>query len=95
MSKKKDIIAFVHAKGVSERVRNKNIRLLGDRPLFCHAIKNASESSLVTKVVIDSDSDEILSIGKQQGAIPLKRPAELANNKTTGDDLMYWQVSNC
>lgn len=88
------IIAFVHAKGTSARVPSKNMRVLGDKPLFCHAIENAKASKLVDVVVIDSDSDEILDIGKAYGAIPLKRPDELANNMATGDDLAYWQASN-
>lgn len=90
----KTIIAFVHAKGTSTRVPSKNLRMLGDRPLFCHAVGNAIKSKFVTSVVIDSDSDEILSLGEKFGAIPLKRPAELATNLTTGDDLAYWQASN-
>lgn len=88
-----DVIAFVHAKGTSERIPAKNMRVLGDKPLFCHAIMNALNSNLVTKVVIDSESDEILAIGAQYGAVPLKRPAELATNLATGDDLAYWQAS--
>lgn len=88
------IIAFVHAKGKSERVANKNLRILGDKPLFCHAIRHAKLSSYINTVIIDSDSDEILRIGSQYGAIPLKRPKKLATNETTGDDLAYWQASN-
>ena len=88
-----EVIAIVHAKGTSERVPAKNMRVLGDKPLFCQAIMNALNSQLVTKVVIDSESDEILAIGEKYGALPLKRPAELATNMTTGDDLAYWQAS--
>ena len=91
---KKDIVAFVHAKGSSTRVPSKNMKILGDKPLFCHAIRNAKNSELVSKVVIDSDNDEILRIGEEYGAIPLKRQAELATNMATGDDLAYWQASN-
>lgn len=90
----KEIVAFVHAKGSSTRVPSKNLRILGDKPLFCHAITNALNAKLVTKVVIDSDNDEILEKGAKFGAIPLKRPAELATNLATGDDLAYWQASN-
>ena len=90
----KEIIAFVHAKGSSTRVPSKNMKILGDKPLFCHAILNAKNSEHVSKVVIDSDNDEILRIGEEYGAIPLKRPAKLATNMATGDDLAYWQASN-
>ncbi len=88
------IVAFVHAKGTSTRVPSKNLRLLGDKPLFCHAITNALNSNLVDFVVIDSDSDEILRIGQEYGALPLKRPQALATNLATGDDLAFWQSSN-
>jgi len=88
------VVAFVHAKGCSDRVPSKNLRTLGDRPLFCHAIGNALAAELVDHVVIDSDSDEILDLGKHYGAEPLKRPAELATNATSGDDLAFWQASS-
>lgn len=88
------IVSFVHAKGNSERVKNKNLQMLGNVPLFVHAILSARNSEKVNIVVIDSDSDEILDIGVSYGAVALKRGKELATNKTTGDDLMYWQASN-
>lgn len=88
------VVAFVHAKGHSDRVPSKNLQILGDRPLFCHAIANALACSIIDSVVIDSDSDEILWLGQRHGAIPLRRPGELATNTATGDDLAYWQASN-
>lgn len=88
------VVAFVHAKGTSERVPNKNLRWLGDRPLFCHAIAKALAAERVDRVVIDSDSEEILRVGEEHGAEPLKRPANLATNKTSGDELAYWQAAN-
>lgn len=90
----KRVVAFVHAKGSSDRVPGKNIRRLGDRPLFCHAIAIARAARWVDEVVIDSDSDAILAIGAEHGARPLQRPARLATNLATGDDLAYWQASN-
>ena len=87
-------IAFVHAKGSSTRVASKNKRVLGDKPLFCHAICIARAANLVDAVIIDSDDDDILSIGQKYGALPLKRPRDLATNMATGDDLAYWQATN-
>ncbi len=88
------VVAFVHAKGTSTRVPGKNLRMLGDRPLFCHAIAIARAARRVDEVVVDSDSDEILTVGALHGARPLRRPAELASNAATGDDLAYWQARN-
>ena len=88
------VVAFVHAKGTSERLPGKNLRVLGDRPLICHAIANSLAAKTVDVVVIDSDSDEILCVGEKAGAVPLKRSAELATNKTSGDDLAGCQADN-
>ncbi len=87
-----DTAAVVHAKGTSNRVPGKNLRLLGDRPLFCWAIDNALASRAVDVVYIDSESETILRIGADRGAQPLRRPAALADNNTTGDDLAIWQA---
>lgn len=87
------VVAFVHAKGSSTRVPGKNLRVLGDRPLFCHAIAIARGARHVDQVVIDSDCDAILAIGAEHGARALKRPAHLATNLATGDDLACWQAS--
>lgn len=88
------IVAFVHARLGSERLPNKNLRILGDKPLLCHAIINALKSKKVQKVVIDSESDKILQIGMEYGAVPLKRSSELATNQATGDDLAFWQANS-
>lgn len=88
------MIAFIHAKGNSTRVPNKNLRLLGDQPLFTYAIQSAKQSKYISEVIIDSDHDGILDIGKSLGATPLKRPSHLASNLATGDDLAHWQASN-
>ncbi len=89
-----EVIAFVHAKGTSERVPNKNVQPLGDKPLFCHAVDNACRARFVDQVVIDSDDRTILETGERHGAVPLERPEHLATNRSTGDDLAYWQASN-
>lgn len=66
------VVAFVHAKGSSERVPGKNLAILGDRPLFTHAIAVARAAAAVDEVVIDSDSEAILSLGAAHGATPLR-----------------------
>ena len=89
-----DVVAFVHAKGKSERLPGKNLADLGGIPLVAHAVKAAMNAERVGRVVIDSDSDEILEVGKAYGAEPLKRPEGMATNSTSGDDLAYWQARN-
>ena len=82
-------VAFIYAKGTSTRLPGKNMKILGNKLLFCHAIDIGLKAKLVDEVVIDSDSDDILEIGEKWGAIPCKRPSKYATNETNVDDLFY------
>ncbi|RMB04781.1 N-acylneuraminate cytidylyltransferase [Eilatimonas milleporae] len=86
-------VAFVHAKGTSDRVPGKNMRRLNGKPLIHHALTNALAANKVDHVIIDSDSPDILDYGAALGAVPVKRPATLATNAATGDDLAAYQAS--
>ena len=90
--KNDSVVAFIHAKGHSKRVKNKNIKKLKNKPLIYYAIKKALKCKLIDKVIIDSDNDKILKIGKSFGATPIKRPRNLANNKVGGDELALYQM---
>ena len=78
------ITAFVAAKGHSSRVPRKNMRDFGGSPLFHQILQTLFGAELVSRVVLDSDSDEILDSARQ--AFPeielIRRPAELC-----GDDV--------
>lgn len=87
------IIAVIHAKGTSERLPGKALLNLGGKPLIAWAIIAAKQANLVSEVIIDSDDDTILSTGEKYGGTRLKRHRKLATNKTTGNDLAWWQAS--
>ncbi len=53
------VVAIVPMRHDSERVRGKNYRPLGGRPLFHHIIETLLASPAVAKVVIDTDSDVV------------------------------------
>lgn len=59
MEKQFKVHALVPMKGHSERVPNKNLRLLGGKPLYHHIIQSLLGSPFVTGVTIDTDSEII------------------------------------
>ena len=77
-----DIVAIIHAKGESDRVFRKNLKRLGGVPLVVHAILNAQDSK-ATKVVVDSDDEEILNIGLTLKTDIIKRPKLLFGKSIT------------
>lgn len=87
------VVAVVHAKGESNRLPNKNLKLLGGVPLIAHAIMKAQDS-IADAVYVDSEDRDILTVGMSLGTKVLERPPYLANNRATGDDLAYWQAQN-
>lgn len=74
-------ICTICVRGGSKGVKNKNIRLLEDKPLIAHTIAQAKESKCFEGVVVSSDSDEILKIASEWGADHvIKRPKDLASD---------------
>lgn len=64
---KKKLIGLIPARSGSLRVRNKNKLALSNHPMIAYSIKSAYQSELFSKVVIASDDEEILEIGKYYG----------------------------
>lgn len=79
-----EILGLIAARAGSERVKNKNIRLLNNKPLIAYTIECALKSKLLTKVIVSTDSLEIAKIAKEYGAeVPFMRPLNLSTSNST------------
>ena len=56
MKKKFDIVCFIPARSGSTRIKNKNIRLINDRPLIYWSVAVALKSKKFSKIIFSSDS---------------------------------------
>lgn len=83
------ILAVIPARGNSQGIPNKNIRLLNGKPMICYAINNALNSRYITDIIVTSDSPEIEVISKQMGVNFKKRKDSLCDEKTTLDAVVY------
>jgi len=78
-----NILAVIPARGGSKGVPGKNKKLLNGKPLIQYSIDAALESNYITEVVVTTDDEEIISIGKSLGAnVPFVRPKYLAEDAT-------------
>lgn len=78
------ILSVILARGGSKGIPKKNLSLLGGKPLILHMLEKTLEVSKLydMKVVLSSDSDEIINISKEAGAwVPFKRPKYLAEDQ--------------
>lgn len=74
-------IVTICARGGSQGVPGKNIRLLGGKPLIVHTIEQALACGGIDGVYVSTDSEDIAAIARSAGAIvPYMRPAELATS---------------
>lgn len=90
MNNNANCVAFIFARGGSKGVPRKNIRDLCGLPLIAHSIRSAQACSLISRVVVSTDDEEIASIARKYGAdVPFMRPAELASD--TSSEYEAWK----
>lgn len=83
------ILGVIPARGGSKGVPRKNIKLLGGKPLLQYTAESALESTLLSKIVLSTDSEEISNIGKRIGLeVPFIRPENLALDTTPTLDVL-------
>ena len=62
MTKRPQIVAVIPARGGSKGIPNKNLQKIGDLTLIEWAIRAALQSDFITKLIITSDSTDILEV---------------------------------
>lgn len=85
------IVAFVPAKGSSDRIQNKNLAVLDGEYLFKRKLRQLLECPLIDQVVLDTDSDSIAALAADLPVHRLCRPSALASNATDGHELFAWE----
>ncbi|WP_375289232.1 cytidylyltransferase domain-containing protein [Qipengyuania sp.] len=88
-----NIVAFVPAKGHSERVPGKNVAILDGEHLFKRKLRQALDCPAITEVCLDTESAEIAELATDLPVSRLARPAELASNATDGHEMFAWECS--
>jgi CMP-N-acetylneuraminic acid synthetase/spore coat polysaccharide biosynthesis predicted glycosyltransferase SpsG len=74
-------IAIVPARGGSEGIPRKNIRVLGSKPLVAHSIELGKSTELIDEVILTTENREIKDIGLQFGTdCVIDRPDFLSKN---------------
>ena len=79
----KNNLILIPARSGSTRVKNKNIRKIGSKPLIYYIIK-ACVLSKKGRVVVSTNSKEISKLAKKFGAdVPFLRPERISNSKSS------------
>ena len=84
-----NILAIIPARAGSKGIPNKNIRIIGGRPLIYYSIQNALNSNLINDIVVSTDSQEVRIIAEQMGVKVHWRKEELCGDAVTLDAVIY------
>jgi len=63
---KNNLIAFIPARKGSKSIKNKNLKLINKKSLVEITIDQAKKSNIFKKIILSSDSNKILNIGKKK-----------------------------
>lgn len=76
-----EVLAIIPARGGSKRIPRKNIADFHGKPVIAWAIESAKKAGSVSRVLVNTDDEEIRDIAIRFGAeVPFLRPPELAHD---------------
>ncbi len=82
------ILALITARGGSKRVKGKNIRPLGGKPLIAWSIDVAKGIPELCDILVSTDDPAIAEVARNAGArVPWLRPPELATDTASSVDV--------
>ncbi|MEK7655923.1 MAG: acylneuraminate cytidylyltransferase family protein [Patescibacteria group bacterium] len=77
------ILAIIPVRGGSKGIPQKNIRAFNGQPLIALSLEAAKQSSVVDRVIVSTESQEIADISIAHGAeVPILRPTEMAGDSS-------------
>lgn len=86
------VLAIIPAKLDSKRLKHKNIRKIGGKPMFLHSVDYANESKHDITIIVSSESNIVEEICKKYEVRFHKRPLELCGDVEVVD--VYEHIIN-
>lgn len=91
----KNTIAIIPARSGSKSIRDKNIKLLGNKPLIAWSIKACLKSKKISKIYISTDSKKYANVAKNLGPVEiLFRPKKLSADYSTDYEMIEHAIKN-
>ena len=83
------IVAVIPARSGSKAIVDKNIQLLGDKPLLAWTIELCKMCPTIDRVIVSTDSQAYADIALKYGAeVPFLRPSAISNDSSTDLDFV-------
>ncbi len=87
------ILGVIPARSGSVSIKNKNIKMLNDYPLFYYTLKQSLNSKVFDRIIVSTDSKKYLNLANKYGAnTPFLRPKKLSKNNSLATDTIAYAV---
>ena len=94
MVKKYNYLAFIPAKGNSSELKKKNLRKIYKKTLVEITVDEVKKTKIFDKILLSSDDEKILKIGKTKKIDTIKRPKNISNSKASTESALIHAISN-
>ena len=85
---KSKTICFIPARKGSNRIQNKNLKKINNISLTEITIKQAKKAKIFSDIILSSDSNKILNLGKKHKINCYKRSKQNSKNNSSTDDAL-------
>ena len=93
MYKKKNFLAIIPARAGSKRIPNKNLQLIGNKPMIQFTIEAAIYSLQKSNIIISSNDIKVHNIAKKLGLnAPFIRPHNLSTETATTSSVILHAI---
>lgn len=82
-------VAEIPARIGSQRVKQKNLRLINEKPMIAYSIEACLNSEYVDQIYVNTDNDKIGQVAIDYGVEYYKRNPELCKNHIKQDEFNY------
>lgn len=87
-------ICFIPARSGSVGIKNKNLQKIHGKNLIEITIKLAKKAKIFSHIILSSDSDKILSHGKKNNIISVKRSKKASSNISKSEEALLEFINN-
>ena len=78
------IVSLIPARGGSERVPRKNIKMMAGKPMLAYTIEASLQSKYISRTFVSTEDPEVKAIALQYGAEVIDRPQKYAADSPPG-----------
>ena len=95
MYKNNKFLAIIPARSGSKGIKDKNIKLLKNKPLMAYTIEAAKNSEVFDDIIVSTDSEKYKIIAEQYGAkVPFLRDISLSGDFSKTEDVIVDTITN-